>query len=118
MDAKTASARVAQLKRDGHQVPFDPEGRDFQLEFYEVLEMLHRRATLADRWRARRAAGHWINRMDLDPDDDPSAYRRDFYAVLSMLERRATFLDRALARWRPKHWLNSARLELLVEGKR
>ena len=116
MDAKAAADRVAQLMKAGHHLRLDPEGRDFQREFYEVLEMLHRRATLADRWRARRRAWHWINRMDLS--DDPGDYRRDFYAVLSMLERRATLLDRALAWWRTGHWLNSARRELLVAGKR
>ena len=116
MDAKTAAARIYQLRKEGLRVRIDPEGRDFQLEFYEVLEMLHRRATFADRWRARRCLGHWINRMELS--EDPNDYRRDFYAVLSMLERRATLLDRALARWRPGHWLNRARRELLVVGKR
>lgn len=30
-------------------------------EFYAIMRMLVRRATLLDRWRAARNPGHWLN---------------------------------------------------------
>lgn len=116
MDSDAAADRVVQLMKQGHRLRLEPDGRDYQGEFHQVLDMLYRRATLADRWRAKRRSCHWMN--SLNRCDDSTDYRRDFYAVLSMLERRATWLDRLQAAYRPRHWLNSARRELLIVGKR